>query len=335
MAKIVLGLGSSHAPQLEIPPDKWQEYGDRGRKLNEHWYNGQTYTFQELADLRAGDHFERECTYERYKERFDACQRGIQHLSATLARVKPDVCVILGDDQEESFHEDNMPAFCIYNGETVDDSPPGDRHFDVYPYGIHPAGNPPSGRVTHRTDAALAEYLVEALIERDFDVARSNKLPEGRDHGAIGHAFYYAYRRLMNHQVIPNVPILVNTYYPPNAPLARRCYKFGRALREAIEAWDTDKRVAIIASGGLSHTVIEEDLDHRLIDGMKTDDFAKLTDLPDARFRNGTSEVKNWIILAGAVGGSGLEMNLVDYVPCYRTEAGTGCAMGFAEWTGA
>jgi hypothetical protein len=26
-------------------------------------------------------------------------------------------------------------------------------------------------------------------------------------------------------------------------------------------------------------------------------------------------------------------MKLVDYVPCYRTEAGNGCAMGFAEWT--
>ena len=33
-----------------------------------------------------------------------------------------------------------------------------------------------------------------------------------------------------------------------------------------------------------------------------------------------------------AVSGDGLQFNLVDYQPCYRTEAGTGCAMGFAEW---
>jgi len=137
---------------------------------------------------------------------------------------------------------------------------------------------------------------------------------------------------LMNNEDIPNVPILVNTYYPPNVPTAKRSYKFGQALREAIEAWDSDKRVAIIASGGLSHTVIEEDFDYRIIDGLKHNDVEKLTDYPDVRFRAGTSEIKNWIILGGAMAATGLQMNMVDYVPCYRTEAGNGCAMGFAEW---
>ena len=50
------------------------------------------------------------------------------------------------------------------------------------------------------------------------------------------------------------------------------------------------------------------------------------------RFRGGTSEIKNWIALSGALAPTGLHMELVDYVPCYRTEAGNGCAMGFAEW---
>jgi 3-O-methylgallate 3,4-dioxygenase len=78
--------------------------------------------------------------------------------------------------------------------------------------------------------------------------------------------------------------------------------------------------------------VIEEDLDLRILDGLRNDDVAKLTDYPDVRFRAGTSEIKNWIALAGAVSGSGLEPKIVDYVPCYRTEAGNGCAMGLAEW---
>jgi 3-O-methylgallate 3,4-dioxygenase len=169
-------------------------------------------------------------------------------------------------------------------------------------------------------------------VEQEFDVARSNQLPAGRREGAIGHAFYYVYRRLMNNEVVPNVPIMVNTYYPPNAPTAKRCYKFGRALRQAVEAWDADKTVAVIASGGLSHTVIEADLDRRIIDGLEQKDEQKLTDLPDVRFRAGTSEIKNWIIVAGAMADDGLQMHLVDYVPCYRTEAGNGCAMGFAEW---
>jgi len=192
--------------------------------------------------------------------------------------------------------------------------------------------NAPKDRVSHPAEATLGQHLIETLTANEFDVTRVNQLPKGSRDGTIGHAFYYVYRRLMNNEVVPSVPVLVNTYYPPNVPTPSRSYKFGQALRQAIEAWDSDKRVAIIASGGLSHTVIEEDLDHRIIQGLEDDDLEKLTDYPDVRFRAGTSEIKNWIILAGAMSGVGPQMKLVDYVPCYRTEAGNGCAMGFAEW---
>lgn len=330
MAKIVLGMASSHAPQLEMPPTRWRAYGDLSRTQPEHWFHGKTYSFPELVDARAEKHFEEECKDELFDKRYNACQKAITHLAETLAKVKPDVCVLLGDDQHESFLDDNMPALSIYYGPTVDDSPPGGETRMNY---HDPAvANAPAERVSHPTDAALGQYLIETMIEKEFDVARTNKLPVGRREGAIGHAFYYVYRRLMDNKVIPNVPILVNTYYPPNAPTAKRSYKFGQALREAIEAWPSNKRVAIIASGGLSHTVIEEDLDDRIIEGLRDNDVEKLTNYPDVRFRGGTSEIKNWVILAGSMAGDGLQMNLVDYVPCYRTEAGNGCAMGFAEW---
>ena len=331
MAEIVLGMASSHAPQLEMPPEHWRAYGDRGRTQAVHWFAGNTYSFGELAELRAGEHFERECTDEKFQTRWDACQGAIGHLEGTLAAVKPDVCIILGDDQKESFDDENMPALSIFYGDAIDDipNPGGARGI----YSDPEVARRPAGQLTHPADAALGEYLIEAFIENEFDVARSSKLPPGRDgDGSIGHAFYYVYRRLMNNVVTPNVPVLVNTYYPPNTPTASRCYRFGQTLRKAIEDWDSDKRVAVFASGGLSHTVIEEELDHRIIDGLKHDDVAKLTDYPDARFRAGTSEIKNWIALAGAMSGTGLALNMVDYVPCYRTEAGNGCAMGFAEW---
>ena len=61
-------------------------------------------------------------------------------------------------------------------------------------------------------------------------------------------------------------------------------------------------------------------------------DADTLTGLPAEWFNSGNSEIRNWIVLAGAVAQSGLRMQLVDYVPCYRSEAGTGCAMGFAHW---
>jgi len=332
MAEIVLGMGSSHAPQLEMPPNTWRTYALNNRTQPVHWFEGKTYSFPELVEARAADHFERECTDEKFQARWDACQSAIGHLAQTLEKVKPDVCVILGDDQHEAFHDDNMPALAIYYGETVDDDPTarGARGDLSDPK----VANRPKQRTSHPTEAALGEYLIEAMIENEFDVTRSNKMPAGRGDGAIGHAFHYVYRRLMDNEVIPNVPILINTYYPPNTPTAKRCYKFGQTLRRAIEAWGNTHgtRVAVFASGGLSHTVIEEDLDSQIIDGLRHDDIEKLTEYPDVRFRAGTSEIKNWIILAGVMAGTGLQMNLVDYVPCYRTEAGNGCAMGFAEW---
>jgi len=328
VAKIVLGMASSHAPQLAMPPEQWRSYGDRSRTQKEHWYQGKTYSFEELVDVRAESHFDQECTDEKFQSRYDACQRAIKHLASTLSTVKPDLAIILGDDQHEAFLDDNMPCISIFNGSSIDDAPAG----GIPGFRDPKIDNQPAERLTHPAHEAFGNYLIETFMANEFDLGRTNKLPQGRHEGAVGHAFYYVYRRLMDNKVIPNIPIMVNTYYPPNVPSAKRCWNFGKVLRKAIEDWDTDKTVAIFASGGLSHTVIEEDLDELILEGLRDDDVKKLTDYPDVRFRAGTSEIKNWIALAGAMHGTDLKANIVDYVPCYRTEAGNGCAMGMAEW---
>ena len=331
MAEIVLGMASSHAPQLEMVPERWREYGDRSRTQNEHWYNGKIYDYGELAELRASENIAKELGEATFSKRFDACQTAITHIGETYNKVNPDVCVILGDDQHELFQDDHMPGFAIYHGESVEDMP---RGAGPGPYSFTDAtiGNRPSGSTMQPTDADLGLHLIESMVKAEFDVARSNKLPISRSEGHIGHAFYFFYRRLMDNKATPSVPVMVNTYYPPNAPTAARCYKFGQEIGRAIQSWDTNKRVAIMASGGLSHTVIEEEMDNQIIEGLKSGDTSKLLEYPDERFRAGTSEIKNWIALAGAMSVVGSTMTLVDYVPCYRTEAGNGCAMGFGEW---
>jgi len=138
-------------------------------------------------------------------------------------------------------------------------------------------------------------------------------------------------RRVKDNKYLKCSPVVVLTT-TDDAQEIKRCYALGKGLRQAIEAWDSNQRVAIIASGGLSHFVIEEELDQHIIEGLKNKDESKLTDLPNIRFNSGTSEIRNWIVVAGAMADNGLEMNLIDYQPCYRSEAGTGCAMGFAEW---
>src|SRR5205814_664650 len=115
--------------------------------------------------------------------RYDACQQAIAHLGETLDRVAPDVCIILGDDQHEAFSDENMPAIGVYWGQTVDDAPwvPDERMRNLG-LGDLPAANAPAGRVSHPTDAVLGRYLIESMMETGFDVAHSNKMPEGRHH---------------------------------------------------------------------------------------------------------------------------------------------------------
>src|SRR5207237_1364495 len=79
------------------------------------------------------------------------------------------------------------------------------------------------------------------------------------------------------------VPVMVNTYYPPNQPTPKRCYAFGKAVRKAIESWNTDKRVAVMASGGLSHVVIDEEIDQMTIEALKNKKPEGLWRLPRER----------------------------------------------------
>jgi aromatic ring-opening dioxygenase catalytic subunit (LigB family) len=123
----------------------------------------------------------------------------------------------------------------------------------------------------------------------------------------------------------------VNTFFPPNQPTPRRCYALGQALRRAIESWESDETVAVIASGGLSHTIIDEEIDHATIDGVLEKDASALSSLPMDRLNLGTSEIRNWVIVAAAMEPEHVTF-IGDYIPAYRTPAGTGCGMAFAYW---
>jgi hypothetical protein len=129
---------------------------------------------------------------------------------------------------------------------------------------------------------------------------------------------------------IPMVPFMVNTYYPPNQPTPKRCYALGQAVRRAIESWDADFRVAVVASGGLSHVIMDDEIDRITLDALQEKDADRLRSLPVERLFGGTSEIRNWVIAAGAL--EPMKMTLVDFVPAYRSPAATGCGMSFAYW---
>jgi aromatic ring-opening dioxygenase catalytic subunit (LigB family) len=124
------------------------------------------------------------------------------------------------------------------------------------------------------------------------------------------------------------VPIMVNTYYPP-APSAKRCVKFGQGLAQQLRQMPGDERVVIIGSGGLSHTKIDEQLDHEFIRALQQNDLNHMTAMRAADLVEGTSEIRNWIVTAAAANRPG---KIIEYQPLYRTATGVGCAMGFAYW---
>ncbi len=126
------------------------------------------------------------------------------------------------------------------------------------------------------------------------------------------------------------MPVALNTYYPPNQPTARRSWHLGAAVRRAVEDFDGDLRVVLVASGGLSHFVVDESLDRKVLDAIETDDVSSLCSIPSRLMQAGSSEIRNWIAVAGAM--SGRRVVHRTYVPCVRTRAGTGIGAAFVAW---
>lgn len=335
MAEIVLGIGTSHGPMLSTP---WQDWGQRvgfDRQVAAHDFRGGKYSFDELVELRRGENFATEITPQKWEARAKACRAAIEALAAKYAEIAPDAAVIVGNDQRELFTEDNFPAFAIYWGKTIENRPRTPEQVAALPPGVAIAerGHAPPEDAVYPGLPELGRHLIARLTEDGFDIAASSRLPAGSGYcNGIPHAYGFIYRQIMKDRVIPNVPVILNTFYPPNQPRAARCYAFGRALKSAIESWQPDARIAVFGSGGLSHFVIDEAVDRTVIAALQARDMEKLTAIPEDRYQSGTSEIKNWIPLAAIMADCGLPMTLVDYVPCYRSEAGTGNAMGFAYW---
>ena len=118
MARIVLGMATSHTPQLATRLEQWRASGESAKRQPQHWFAGKTYSYDELLEARSEEHLERELTDDKFQTRWDECQTALARLAETLDRVAPDVCVIIGDDQEESFSDAFMPPFAMSHAAT-------------------------------------------------------------------------------------------------------------------------------------------------------------------------------------------------------------------------
>ncbi|MFB6395864.1 hypothetical protein [Polymorphospora lycopeni] len=327
MAQIVLGLGVSHTPQMSMPSNLWASYASNDRKNPNLIYRRKKWAFDDLVAARAGDGITERINEEEFAALHARAQAAVSILANELARAAPDVVVVVGDDHHELFSEDHMPTFAVYWGETVTAIPPEKFWFPEVAtaawalYGEQ--------RETYPCDPALGAHLIRHLNSGGFDVAQIRAQPEGE---SIGHTVVLVRNRLMDRSkpVLPIVPLLINTYFEPNLPTPQRCWQLGKALRAALEAYPPETRVAVIASGGLSHFVVDETIDRAVLAAMAGRDEAAIAALVPADFVSGTSEAMGWLTVGGACGG--LDMDVVDYIPAYRTAAGTGCGMAMVRW---
>lgn len=339
MAEIVLGTGSSHSPMLGTPPEHWDlrvKADERGK----HPYKDGIYAFNELIKLREKENLAKQITLDVWRGRHEKNQDRLDHIGKKITGAKLDVLVIIGDDQGEVFLDGNMPTFAIFNGEKVANKKATKEHLEALPPGVaiaEWANEPTEGDMEHPGAPELANHIIRS-VKNGFDISVSKRIPVGRfgDSG-IPHAFGFFYHRILNDlKDSPNMatlPIFINCFFPPNQPSAKRALDFGKAIGAAVRSWDKNKRVGFAASGGFSHFVIDEQFDRLILKAMEEGHEDTIVKQPDYFYQSGTSEIKNWIAVMGAVSGAGLKFQTIDYIPCYRSLAGTGNANTFGLWS--
>lgn len=207
-----------------------------------------------------------------------------------ITEVRPDVLVVISDDHLHNFFLDNFPAFCI--GAAAQYPGPIEAWLKSEPATV--AGDP-----------KLGAHLLFEVMERGFDPSFTMQFT--LDHGYVVPLELTGIRG--NH---PIVPIHVNTVQPPMPSMAR-CLAFGHALGEAIRSWPTEERVAVLATGGISHDVgtprmgmLNEEFDReflRLLESTDTDALVAYAAANVDQAGNGAEEVRSWLIAQGIAGG--------------------------------
>jgi hypothetical protein len=325
MANIAFAFGSSHGPTIATLPGQWDRLAARDSE-------DPRYDYAELL-RNAPPSLAEEITPEKKQRRYDACQAGIQTLAKMVEDAAADVAVVVSNPHSLS-PDDTLPVFGVFRGTTLFDRKverPRERDERMGRLaGPAPVVTSRPAREPRDYPAypPLAEHLIDGLIEEGFDIASSIQL---RPELGLDEAFQVFYERYNRDCTIPMVPLIISRYLPSQAS-PRRCYALGQALRRVIDSWDSDKKVMLMASGGLSHQILDEELDHVVVDALVEKDVEVLCSLDRDRLNRGpgTPEILNWITVAAAMEPVG--MTLVDYVPCYRSLAGTGHGITLGYW---
>jgi 3-O-methylgallate 3,4-dioxygenase len=311
----------------------WRRFGGVDRRsafLREP--SGAAVTFAELEQSN-GSRYAAQAELDHLTGQALDVQRALDRLRADVVEAQPDLFVVIGDDQMELHDFDNMPALGVFYGDDLVMAT--ESRFATYyddMADVLPRVSVGYGMDAHHVwpgHAPFALHLIGSLIAQRFDVAAMKEVADPA-RGGIGHAFGVVEAQLMGETKTPLVPLYVNNYWPPNQLPPLRCYELGLAMRRAIDDYPEDLRVAVVASGGLSHFVTDEALDQRVLDALRSGDHEALCAIPEHLLNSGNSEIRNWLTLAAACADRPVAWD--EYLPVYRTPAGTGCGLAFLRY---
>lgn len=315
-----MGMASSHALTV-VEPAHW----DSECAINRASYK-RRYRVEPVLHPKALEE-----TMEVREERYGRIREGLDFLQRKLKQKRPDALILVGDDQDENFTEDNWPQIAIYVGEEV--------------FSTRRREEKRERGARYLCDAGLAWDLLRGLVERGFDVSYSKSFPNSE---LRSHAHCQILERILPEADIPVVLLFVNATHPPIISPGR-CHRLGQAIREVIEGRSTGERLAMYSSGGISHfTVsfpwrhysgpftygsISEDFDRKIMGFMARGEGEKLAHLTSKDLiENGDDEMRSWIVLLGAM-GMARPQHFV-YKVLYSARTGMGVAYWELEKTG-
>jgi protocatechuate 4,5-dioxygenase beta chain/2,3-dihydroxyphenylpropionate 1,2-dioxygenase len=246
------------------------------------------------------------------EEQRNKVYRAFEQVRKELEAARPDALVCISVEHFTSFFLNNYPAFCIGIADSYVGPPTPE--FERFL------------RVETRTfpgHAALGTELLKFAYREGFDPSFSSGDMAFDENFCVPFHFL-----LPGDDLVPLVPIIVNGVQPP-LPTRRRCYEFGRMLARAIESQTVADRVAILATGGLSHWVgapesgqINTDWDQRVMELLSQGRAEEITEWSDEEVEaagNGAEEIRTWLMLAGAVHGRKFRFHAYEPIPPWLT----------------
>jgi protocatechuate 4,5-dioxygenase beta chain len=272
MAKIVAGVLTSHVPAIGAALD----LGKTGEPYWQRVFGG----------------------YEKSKE--------------WIAKVKPDVCIVVFNDHATAFSVDVVPTFALG---CASEFQPADEGWGPRPVPVV-KGHP-----------ELAAHIAQSVIQDDFDLTVVNKMEV--DHGlTVPLSLMFGQPKEWPCKIIP---LAVNVVlFPP--PSGKRCFNLGKAIRKAVESFPEDLRVVIFGTGGMSHQIsgpraglINSEFDNAFLDSL-TGDASKAVGIRHIEYMREAGaegiEMVMWLVARGALDEEVKPVHRFYTVPASNTAVG-------------